>query len=1056
MIKAVLSRPMTVVTVFVLLVLVGLFTVGDIPIDLLPDLSPPYVVVSTVYPAAGPEEVETSITDELEDSLLNISGLNLLTSTSAEGFSRIILEFSWGSDANVNADEVRRKIDEMANALPDGAQKPVVQQFDPNSAPVVQVVIQGERNLNELTDLAEDLVRPKLEQVASVAQVDITGNRATLIEVALYQDRLSAYGLSAGAVASVLGSQNRSLGAGSFSSGDRDLLITTTGSFDSLDEIRNTQIAAIPIGQEKRSVFLRDIADVGYALEEESSRVLVNGDPGINLLVYKQSGSNTVEVARNLASAVEELREQLPEGIEISILSDSSRIIVQSLSQVLDAALIGIICSVLVLLVFLRQIKSTLIVAISIPVSLIITILGMSLAGKTFNIIALTGLTLGVGMIVDASIVILENIFRHRQNGAPIEAAARFGTQEMIAPITASILTTIAVFLPVLIFGDEIGSFGAILNDLAFTVILSLISSLVVAIFLVPVLSGHYLQVEVHRNEDIKNPAFRWIDQAIENGLQAITRWYHGALTAALRYRWLTIAVSALLLVFSLAQVGKLGINLLPRQASESIEVKVELPVGTALTRTEEVLEQIEYFVEAEMTGYINLIQTAGSSSAREGSLVLRLPDLETRTVDTAIMLRQLEEIASRIPGIEFSVQETRGIGSGAALAGGSDVTVILSSDGDIDELFDTALEVQDLLDEGVPGLRDTGIDLVRGLPQIEIAIDRQKAFDLRLSSTSIANELRAQLSGLNATTFSENGDDYDVLVRLRSEDTLTLKDFDKVIIPNSQGQRIPIASFATLIENDSPVAIKHRDSRRSVTIGGTFAEGASANFVDQRIRELIAREIVLPPDVSIQIGGAIEDIAETGGGLLMILGLAALLVFGVMVAQFESLRAPFIVILAMPMLALGVIGIYLYMGIEFSMISLIGVIMLVGIVVNNGIVLVDYINLLRLRGTSLSEACLEGGTSRLRPILMTTLTTVLAMVPLAFFTGEGASLMQPLGITVVGGLTVNTITTLIMVPVLYHLVFSREKKRGPVPKAVLALARIESGNGSSAEYKEP
>ncbi len=1056
MIKAVLSRPMTVVTVFVLLVLVGLFTVGDIPIDLLPYLSPPYVVVSTVYPAAGPEEVETSITDELEDSLLNISGLNLLTSTSAEGFSRIILEFSWGSDANVNADEVRRKIDEMANALPDGAQKPVVQQFDPNSAPVVQVVIQGERNLNELTDLAEDLVRPKLEQVASVAQVDITGNRATLIEVALYQDRLSAYGLSAGAVASVLGSQNRSLGAGSFSSGDRDLLITTTGSFDSLDEIRNTQIAAIPIGQEKRSVFLRDIADVGYALEEESSRVLVNGDPGINLLVYKQSGSNTVEVARNLASAVEELREQLPEGIEISILSDSSRIIVQSLSQVLDAALIGIICSVLVLLVFLRQIKSTLIVAISIPVSLIITILGMSLAGKTFNIIALTGLTLGVGMIVDASIVILENIFRHRQNGAPIEAAARFGTQEMIAPITASILTTIAVFLPVLIFGDEIGSFGAILNDLAFTVILSLISSLVVAIFLVPVLSGHYLQVEVHRNEDIKNPAFRWIDQAIENGLQAITRWYHGALTAALRYRWLTIAVSALLLVFSLAQVGKLGINLLPRQASESIEVKVELPVGTALTRTEEVLEQIEYFVEAEMTGYINLIQTAGSSSAREGSLVLRLPDLETRTVDTAIMLRQLEEIASRIPGIEFSVQETRGIGSGAALAGGSDVTVILSSDGDIDELFDTALEVQDLLDEGVPGLRDTGIDLVRGLPQIEIAIDRQKAFDLRLSSTSIANELRAQLSGLNATTFSENGDDYDVLVRLRSEDTLTLKDFDKVIIPNSQGQRIPIASFATLIENDSPVAIKHRDSRRSVTIGGTFAEGASANFVDQRIRELIAREIVLPPDVSIQIGGAIEDIAETGGGLLMILGLAALLVFGVMVAQFESLRAPFIVILAMPMLALGVIGIYLYMGIEFSMISLIGVIMLVGIVVNNGIVLVDYINLLRLRGTSLSEACLEGGTSRLRPILMTTLTTVLAMVPLAFFTGEGASLMQPLGITVVGGLTVNTITTLIMVPVLYHLVFSREKKRGPVPKAVLALARIESGNGSSAEYKEP
>jgi HAE1 family hydrophobic/amphiphilic exporter-1 len=541
MIKTILSRPMTVVTVFVLLVLVGLFTVGDIPIDLLPDLSPPFVAVTTAYPAAGPEEVETAITNELEESLLNISGLNLLTSTSSEGLSLIILEFSWGGDADANADEVRRKIDEIANSLPVDARKPVVRQFDPNAEPVMQVVIQGDRNLDELTELADKLVRPRLEQVPSVAQVDVTGNRATLIEVALYQDRLSAYSLSAGAVASVLGSQNRSLGAGSFTSGDRDLLITTTGSFDSLDDIRDTQITVIPVGQEKRSVFLRDIADVRYALEEENSRVLVNGEPGINLLAYKQSGSNTVEVARNLTATVEDLQQVLPEGIELSILSDSSGIIVQSLQQVLNAAVLGVLFSVLVLLIFLRQIKSTLIVAISIPVSVIITILGMSLAGKTFNIIALTGLTLGVGMIVDASIVILENIFRYRQTGAPIEAAARFGTQEMVAPITASILTTIAVFLPVLIFGDEIGSFGAILNDLAFTVILSLISSLIVAIFLVPVLSGHYLHVEVHRNEDIKNPVFRWIDQAIENGLQAINRGYHGVLKAALHYRWLTI-----------------------------------------------------------------------------------------------------------------------------------------------------------------------------------------------------------------------------------------------------------------------------------------------------------------------------------------------------------------------------------------------------------------------------------------------------------------------------------------------------------------------------------
>jgi HAE1 family hydrophobic/amphiphilic exporter-1 len=1036
MIKTVLSRPMTVVTVFVLLVLVGLFTVSDIPIDLMPDLSPPYVAVTTGYPAAGPEEVETGVTDVLEAELLNISGLELLTSTSSEGFSQILLEFSWGSDADSNADEVRRKIDEISNLLPDDARKPVVLQYDPNASPVMQIVLQGERSLDELTELADELVKPKLEQVADVAQVEVTGNRETIVEVALYQDRLSAYGLSAGQVASVLGSQNRSLGAGSFTSEGRDLLITTAGSFSSLDDIRDTQITVIPVGQEGRSVFLRDIANVRYALEDEESRVLVNGETGINLLAYKQSGANTVEVAENLTLVVDGVRDQLPEGIEIAILSDSSKIINQSLAQVLNAAVIGILCSVLVLLFFLRQIKSTMIVAVSIPVSILITILAMGLAGKTFNIIALTGLTLGVGMIVDASIVILENIFRHRQNGAPLEAAARFGTQEMIAPIAASILTTIAVFLPILIFGDEIGSFGAILGDLAFTVIMSLISSLVVAIFLVPVLSGHYLHIEVHRNEDIKNPVLRRIDGGIEDGLQAITRWYHAALKAVLQYRWLTVGVGVVLLVFSFMQVPKLGINLLPGQASESIQVGVELPVGTSLERTKRVLEQVEYFIEEEMTGYENLIQTAGSPSAREGSIVLGLPALEDRTVDVGLMLVQLEDIASRIPGIEYSIQETQGIGGGQALGGGSDVTVILSSTGGIDELYDLAVGVQALLDEEVPELRDLGIDMIRGLPQIEINIDRQKAFDQGLNSSNITNELRAQLSGLSATTFSTDGADYDVLVRLRPEDTLTLEDFDKIFIPNAQGQRVSLASFATLVENDSPVGIKHRDARRSVTVSASFVEGASANFVDAKVRELIASEVILPSNVSIEIGGAIDDIAETGSGLLMILALAALLVFGVMVSQFESLRAPFVVILAMPMLALGVIGIYLYMGVEFSMISLIGVIMLVGIVVNNGIVLVDYIALLRKRGSDLTEACLEGGTSRLRPILMTTLTTVLAMVPLAFFSGEGASLMQPLGITVVGGLTVNTVTTLIMVPVFYHLMFSREEEAS-VPEAV-------------------
>lgn len=1027
MIKSILSRPMTVVTVFVLFVIVGLFTVGDIPVDLMPDLSPPYVSVATVYPSAGPEEVENEVTDVLEQQLLNISGLNEITSSSSEGVSAILLEFNWGDDDSVYADEVRRKVDEISNSLPEDAQKPLVRQYDPNSKAVMELAVQGQRSLEELTSIAEELIGPSLEQVNDVAQVDITGNRAQVVRVNLIQERLAAYGLSASSVAQALEAQNLSLGAGSFTSGDSDVLLTTEGSFEDLDDIRRTILASVQANGRTSRVYLRDVADVDYALEDETSRVLVNGETGINILVYKQSGSNTVEVARGLQDAVEELQSSIPSGVELNITSDSSRVIIQSMSEVLSSALIGVACSVLILLIFLRQARSTLIVAISIPVSIVITVLGMAVAGKTFNIVALTGLTLGVGMIVDASIVILENIYRHRQKGVPIEAAALFGTQEMVAPIFASILTTIAVFLPILIFGDEIGTMGAVMGDLAFTVILAMVSSLMVAVFLVPVLSGHYMQIHISDNASIKNPVLRAIDRGIESALQGLTRWYGRLLEGAITHRWATLATALLLLVFSFMQVSKLGINLMPAQASEGVLISVELPVGSNLEATKEALDQVEYFIEQEMTGYENLIQTAGSPSSREGSILLGLPDLDQREVSTDLMVDQLSDIARRIPGISYSVGETVAFSGENALSG-SDATVTISGD-DIDQLYQLALEVQQRIEAEVPELRDSSIDLIPGLPQVQIDIDRQKAFDQGIYTSSAATELRTQLSGTEATVFRLDGDDFPLEVRLREEDRLSVLDFEKILVPNGAGQSIPLAGFASLVESESPVEINHKDTRRSVTVGGTFAEGASANFVDAKLRSIILDEMTLPEGVQIEIGGSIEDIEEIGSGLLLVLLLAAILVFGVMVSQFESFKSPFIVILSMPMLALGVIGIYLYMGTDFSMISLIGVIMLVGIVVNNGIVLVDYITLLRKRGANLTQACLEGGMSRLRPILMTTLTTILAMVPLAFFSGEGGSIMQPLGITVVGGLAVNTVTTLVIVPVLYFIFFRKDEQ---------------------------
>jgi len=1026
MIKQIISKPLTVLTIFVILSLVGIFLTLDIPVDLLPEMSPPYVSVVTRYPSAGPLEMESEVTEVLEEQLRNLEGLSKITSTSSEGRSSILLEFSWDESEADFADETKNKIDQMTTSLPDGAIDPLVRKFDPNSKPVMELSIQGDRNQEELTRIAEEIVKPRIEQVNNIAKVDVTGNREMIVKVSLYQDRLDAYGFSSTQIARVLGSQNLDLSAGSFSQKDIDLLITTTGSYTSIDQIKNTILKTIPSGQKAIKVLLSDIADVSYQLEDEESRVLVNGKQGINLLAYKQSGSNTIEVAEGVTGVVEDIMKELPDGVELIVLTDSSKIINQSMTQVFEAAILGIVCSVFVLLFFLRQMKSTLIVAISIPVSILITLAGMSLAGKTLNLVALTGLTLGVGMIVDASIVILENIFRYRQQGVPIKAAALFGTKEMITPIFASILTTICVFLPIVLFKDSLEMMGNLMGDLAFTVIMALVSSLLVAVLLVPVLSGHYLVIHVRGEKKIKNPLFRWIDETIEKGLNALDKGYEKALGGALKNRILVVITALMLLVFSLMQFPKLGMNLMPAPASESVVINVELPVGSSLNATKEVLDQLEFLIVENIEGYTDLSQTAGSPTKREGSITLLLPDLDDRTTSPETIQAKLRNVAAIIPDISYSVTESASVGGGKNMGGGSDVTIQLNGQ-DLDLLYSTAEEIESMIALKVPSIIDTGLDMDEGLPQLEIVIDRYKAYDLGLDTQSIAYEIRTQLTGVEATTFTnDGGNTYDVIVRLRDEDVKSVHDLERIFVTNKAGTKIPLSSIASLVENDSPVTINHSDTIRTITIGSTIAPGASANFVDKEVKKMIGENITVPEGISISYGGELDDISTTAYGLMMILILAAILVFGVMVSQFESLKAPFIVFASMPMLAVGVIGIYLIMGTEFSMISFIGVIMLVGIVVNNGIVLVDYIALLRKRGSSLTEACLYGGVSRLRPIWMTSLTTILAMVPLAFFSGEGGAMMQPLGITVVGGLAFNTITTLFLVPVLYHIFYRK------------------------------
>ena len=1027
MLKTLIHRPLTVLTVFVLLTLLGLFMVNTLPVDLFPDTDLPVIYTLTSYDGAGPEEVESELTDPLEDQFYTLEGLESITSTSAEGSSSILLEFAYGTDLEEIKNDMRDKIDRIKNALPEGADEPIMMEFDPNEMPIMTISLQGDLNIEELYELAEDLVQPGLEQVPDVSNVDISGGRDRIVAVTVSAGRLDALGLDVSTIGNTLALQNQSMGAGSASTGGREFQIRTSGKVDSLEGIRNTLITRVSSAGEFHKVYLRDIADVEYSSEEESSRVYQDGLPAVELQIYKKTGANTIKIAENLKESLTEIETRLPGNVQALVISDESTVISDSLNSVLNSALTGVLAAVFILMIFLRQLKSTLIIAITIPVSILITVMGMSLGGLTFNLVALTGLTLGVGMIVDNSIVIIENIFSHRERGERLTAAGLFGTKEMITAITASTLTTISVFLPIVLFKNDLGFLGNIFGSMGFTVIVALLSSLFVAILLVPVLATHYLEIHVRGERPLRNPILRFMDKGVEAALERISSGYRYLLNAALKHKLLTVFSFTLILTAALLQIPKLGLSLQPEGMSQSLRINVELPLGSSLDATEDVLDRFREKVEEELEGsYTSMGMTVGArSNSYQGQLTLLLPELEERTLGSDEIRQRIRALFPLFPESSFSFGGRMG-----PMASG-DINIQIRGD-NLEELMNYAAAAQELIDREIPDLTEISLDMEEGLPQWDIVINREKLFDLGLNVNSVATEMYRKIHGYTATSFTDPDDEsYNVVIRLEEADRQNLRELENLFVLNSSGEKIPVSSFASIEENTGPTRIPHTEKKRTITISGDLAAGAQPNFVEAGIRELLETE--LPPELGIEISykGEMEDIAETGSVLLKILAIAVLLVFGVMVSQFESLRAPFIIILAMPMLAIGVIGIFLVMGMSFDMIALIGVVMLAGMVVNNGIVLVDYIGLLRKRGTKLHDACLEGGVSRLRPILMTTLTTIATMVPLAFFAGEGGARMQGLALTVVGGLSVNTLITLVFVPVLYSLFF-RESKSTP------------------------
>ena len=1013
-----LEHPVLVLIVFALLAAVGLFTLKNVALGLFPDIDSPYVMVSATYANAGPESVEKTVTEILEGALISVNGLKNLYSTSTESGSSIQLEFNYGIDIESAVNDIRDKLGRVQRQLPDAVNSPTIFRFNGDSKPIMRIAVRGNRSLSDIKEIAEDTISDIFEQADGVAEASVMGGKTKIVRIELDQNRLAAYGFTVSQVSSALAKQNLDLGGGKLNEGQKDYVVRTTGEFKSLEEINNTLIQTV----NGYDVKLSDIGNAFWGFQDITRDVFINGEHGVYITITKQTDANSVTVSNNVHEKIEELKETLPSDIKLEIISDDTDAIRETINTLVDSAWQGLLLAVIVLFIFLQNVKSTIIIAISIPLSLLITLLSMSFAGITLNMMTLTGLILGVGMIVDASIVMIDNIYSYRSRGAKPKISAILGSQEMIVSVISGNLTTICVFVPFLLYMKDLGMMGQMFKGIIFTIVIALCSSLLVAIFLVPVLAGKFLPLTNRKEKPVKSRIMKSFYGLCTKVLDAITKVYSRILKKALEYRAVTIIIAVCLLVIAISLLPTLGMNMMPQGNDDSVTLSITLPIGTPLEDTRDVSLAMEQIVRKEIPSFEKLITTVGGGGRNANTYKSSIQITLNKDSGSAVEVQnKLRKYFTQFPGAKFSF----GAGTRGQMMG-SDIDIALRSD-DLDEALSVADKIVSVM-EDISALGDITIDTEEGLPQVEIEIDRERAYSFGVDVSTVAKEINYAVNGVTSTTYRQAGKDYDVTVMYQPSDRENIIDLETMYVSGT-GEKVSLSNFATLKKGLGPVSIKRENQRRIVHITASILTSDNANLVEDAIKEGIANTFIVPDNVSVSYEGSWQDTNEQMKLYSGILIMAILLVFGVMAATYESFKAPLINLATIPFLLIGVVFLYKIIGQPLSIMAMVGLIMLVGIVVNNGIILVDYTNLLRNRNIPMMEACFKAGVSRLRPVLMTTLTTILGMIPMCFASEGQSAMVQPIGIAVVGGLTSSTFVTLLVIPVLYSLVMKDEKK---------------------------
>lgn len=993
------------ILLYILVVVFGFYSFQNLPLALMPSMEVPAAVVYATYPGAGPEDIEQQVTKKLEGAVAGLSGLDTLQSTSSENMAMLVIRFTNDTDMDQAMTDLRDKVAQVKSQLPDDASDPTVMSIDIDSMPVVSVALRG-NDLASLQSIAEDEIQPALERLDGVASVDISGGYEQEIAVHTDASRLKGYNLTISSIGQQLGADNIAIPGGDLDNGSQTLAVRTDGEYSSIDDVKNALIS-LPAGG---TVRLSQIADVSMQPKDQDAISKVDGEECIILSVNKQSGSNTAQIAE-LAKAEFDSLLKSNDSLQWNIVMDQSDYINMTVDNAIQNIWMGVLFAAIVLFLFLRDFGATMAVTIAMPCCILFTFLIMNVLGITLNMMSLGGITLGVGMIVDNSIVVLENIFTYRADGYDRLEACTKGTGEVIGAVIASTLTTVAVFLPIALSG---GMAGMMFKEFCITIVALLLSSLIISVTLVPLLC--YFLLGSTKQKSVK-PQGSGATPITEKPL---SRVYRSSLNFLITHRWAGIALTVVICIVSVLSVSQAGMELIPEMDEGQVSVAVSMPNGSTMEDTAAIEDRIaaiavDTIPELEQIYYSTGSSTSIMSSSSGASVTISLVDLDQRDRSSADIAKQLRHDLQDIAGCELTVSTS----STMSMSTDSDISVELTGD-DYDQLAETADDLANQI-SALPDAINVESSAGEQTPRVAVKINRENASRFGLNAATIGGLVRGELTGSTATTLRMNGEEYDVTVAGDEDVATSLDALRSMQIPTMTGGTVPLSMVADVYTELSPQSIVRKNQKETVTITGE-SESGDSNAIKAAVDDIVAK-YELPDGVEVGEGDtAASQIAETTGTLMLALAVAILLVYFILATQFNSFSLPIAIMLILPIGLLGSMIMLWPTGNHVSMVALLGVIILAGTVVNSSIVLIDYTLQRRQRGEDKNTAILNACPRRVRPVLMTAMTTILGLVPMVCSSGEGSEMMKPMGVVMMTGMVISTIATLFITPVYYSL----------------------------------